>query len=734
MECGTTQCKIPLLIIFSNFIELIIYLFPIIRFQMWVQLITQLSFELIQEAICLFFINKLCKQVNNINTSSSTVIQIFMYVVYYLFIVVLYVLFSQYRNRPPILLTTYLLMILTLDVYQYFVINKSKQSSKQIVLPRKSTLLTSNTTQMNYQPINYEYSPQIQSQNLQFQSFFHSTPTELQSPILVAKQRKHSLSYSPKRDVQKSPPISPIISHPKQPKTGKFDSQTTTDNTHKNSNLPTQIHTVTKYIYSPTLTKRSQIKSNYPRFTDTTFSNTNNDMYLTPPKHNTETIKLRTFSTGSSNFNFWTNQIMRHIITPFSNSPQKRTDGPSGIRNIGNVCFMNSILQSLIVLPLFKSRLIYFSSKGLHNFGAHSRLIETMTSFMNDSNSLIHDPINIIRQLCIYAPNLLANPDNYIVMQSQQDAGEFFLFLIQVLNTAFHTFLIPNPVASEIIDKAIEKYQLPANLDFANLNTLIEIKNLALKQIETAIVSKGETYTDDLAILTELEWSIYGTSHYTPLYELFSGQLVEARYCMSCQGISLNLESFTLLPLSIPDTNKLLLPIEEILEMFSRIEGLQGRERLRCTRCEGTNTGHNFPEQTAVKNGLQDAQRRALLTKLPDYLAIQLSRFHFDPIQKFPYKNTKQISFPLKGLDLSQVHYDSVVNTASNSCLYELKSIVVHSNGSTALSGHYVSYTKYNNRWWLCNDSTVSLVDMEFEKSTNQILENTYLLFYAKQI
>ena len=711
---------------------------------MWIQIISQLVFELIQEAICLFIFNQICKQINN-NRISSNTIQIFTYFVYYLFFVVLYVLFYQHRNRPPILITTYLLMTLTLDVYQYFVINKNKPTSKQSILPRKSTILIPNTTQLDCQPIKYEYSPQIFSQNKQFQSFFHSTPNELQSPILVAMHRKHSLNSYPKQElanpIQNTPQISPIISYINKPQPKVIDSPITTYNTSQNSKIsPTQLH-VTKYSYSPRVTKPSPIQSNYPRLTNTIGSpkitknvNTNNDTNLTPPKLNTETIKLRTFSTGASNFNFWTNQIMRHIITPFSNSPQKRTDGPSGLRNIGNICFMNSILQSIIVLPLFKSRLLYFSAQGLQKFGAHSRLIEALTDYINDSDSLIHDPINIIRQLCVYAPNLLANPDNYIVMQSQQDAGEFFLFLIQVLNAAFHTFLIPNPVANEVIEKAIEKYQLPTNLDFSNLTILSEIRTLALKQLENAVVSKGETYTENLAILAELEWSIYGKSHSTPLYELFCGQLVEARYCMSCQGISLNLESFTLLPLSIPDTNKLLLPIEEILEMFSRIEGLHGREKLRCGRCENSNTEISIQEQSSVKNGLQDAQRRALITKLPDYLAIQLSRFHFDPIHKFPYKNTKQISFPLKGLDLSQVYYDSVVNTVNNSCLYELKSIVLHSNGSTVLSGHYIAYTKYNNVWWLCNDSSVSVVDMEKEKSTNVVLENTYILFYSKQI
>ncbi|KAI6661912.1 Ubiquitin carboxyl-terminal hydrolase 8-like [Oopsacas minuta] len=595
-------------------------------------------------------------------------------------------------------------------------------------------------TSTQFQPIKYEYSPHSHLQQTQFQSFYHSTPKELQSPNLVVREND-KLCPSPKQENNKnsnknSPIISPTIPHSKISYNQTIDKSHPTVKLTANNEIPMSPIVVTKSICSPTKGYPIHI---HPNYTGVTSPNskvaqriTDNADTILAPKTTPEAIKLRTFSTGTSTFNFWTNQIMRHIITPFSPANQKRTDGPCGLRNTGNICFMNSILQSFISLPLFKSRLLYFSKKGLQNFGAYSRLIESLTCYMLDPDSLVHDPTNIIRQICIHTPNLLANPDHYIVMQSQQDAGEFFLSLIELLNTAFQTYLVPDLVAREVTDKAIQMYALPNNLDFSDLNILSEVKNLALKNLENAIVSKGETYTDDLAILAGLEWGIYAQTHSTPLYELFIGQLVEARYCMSCQGISLNLETFTLLPLSIPDSDKLPQAIEEILEKFSRIEGLLGREKLRCTRCEGAINGSGLNSQTS--NGLQDAQRRALITKLPEFLVIQLSRFHFDPILKFPYKNNKQISFPLKNLDMSQVYYESVVNTAGQSHLYELKSVVVHSNGSTALSGHYVAYTKISNRWYMCNDSIVTAVDMEYEKSTKQILENAYILFYGKQI
>ena len=676
------------------------------------EVLSQLFIELCQEVICLFVVDQMYQHIFKYR-SMFKLVKTFIYL---LFIVVLHFLFAKYRNRPPIFITTYMLMCITLYLHT-FVNSLSKQTNNNL-LTRKSTLLNQSPySHRENQPIKIEYSPQ-QHPQLKFQSFYHSTPNELQSPSLVVRTANNSLSSPKPENSLNIPPISPIqpnvhfISPPK----------TTTTKT------PTSV-----ILRSPTsITKpstpiiRHNMTSTLEHNVDCD-NNNNNDTIMTPPKTTPEAIRLRTFSTNSSNFNFWTNQIMRHIITPFSVANQKRTEGPCGLRNIGNVCFMNSILQSLISLPLFKSRLLYFSEKGLEQFGAYSRLISSLRSYMLDSDSLVHDPTKIIRELCIYTPNLLANPDQYIVMQSQQDAGEFFLFLIEVLNSAFHSFLTPSLVAKDITEKAVVMYGLAENLDFSDLSVLSEVKSVALKSLENASASNNTSYTQHLAILAKLEWEIYAKTHSTPLYDLFIGQLVEARSCLSCQGISLNLETFTLLPLSIPDTNKLLLPIEEILELFSRIEGLLGHEKLRCTRCEDNINANQ------TTNGLQDAQRRALITKLPEFLVIQLSRFHFDPIQKFPYKNTKRISFPLKNLDLSQVFYENVVNTASDNHLYELKSVVLHSNGSTALSGHYVSYSKISHKWYLCNDSSVSVVDMEREKSTNQILENAYILFYGRQ-
>ena len=692
---------------------------------MWRQLISQLTFELFAEGICLFLIKQTCHYLNNQTIFKLTRITAQLFEITLFIISIL--IFSHFYGRLPIFLTTYSLM--TISLVCWFVAKNRTHTNTRTYIPRKSTLLTPSDWRENRR-IRSEYTPEHIPYQKRFQSFYHSTPHQLSTPNL---DQISNISSPPKIDSQLL--ISPIPTNQSKSNFVASSSDFSVQRSPIRANLSPMRHNTTNF--TPTNTSLQNVQTTYVN-TQPIVSSQISSLNSNPkPIYNSRTdfpakmepnFKLRTFQTSASNFNFWTNQIMRHIITPFSSTPQKRTDGPCGLRNTGNVCFLNSIFQSLTVLPLFRSKLIEYSK---NNFGAFTGLIGTMTQFVTDSDSLVHDPIYIIRELSPLSQNLLANPDSYIVMQSQQDAGEFFLFLIDALNSIFSEFLSPMPVSKEMTEKAIELYHLPDGLDFTDLNILDQVRNLILKKLEKAVVSNGETYKLDLAILAELEWHIYAGKHSTPLYQLFCGQLVEARYCMSCQGLSLNLEAFTLLPLPIPDTNKLLIPIEEVLERFSRVEGLFGREKLRCTRCE--NTTDVTADACQAGNGLQEGQRRALLTKLPNYLIVQLSRFHYDPIQKFPYKNNKHVSFPLRGLDLSQVYYESVINSTSHNCFYDLKAVVVHSNGSTALSGHYIAYTKYSDKWWLCNDSQVSRVDMESEKSSNYVLENAYILFYARQ-
>jgi ubiquitin carboxyl-terminal hydrolase 22/27/51 len=64
------------------------------------------------------------------------------------------------------------------------------------------------------------------------------------------------------------------------------------------------------------------------------------------------------------------------------------------------------------------------------------------------------------------------------------------------------------------------------------------------------------------------------------------------------------------------------------------------------------------------------------------------------------------------------------INSPANSLTYELSSVIVHKGKID--SGHYVSYSREGNDWFLFDDSKVVLV------SEAEVLDaNAYLLFYT---
>uniref|UniRef100_A0A670YH08 Ubiquitin carboxyl-terminal hydrolase n=1 Tax=Pseudonaja textilis TaxID=8673 RepID=A0A670YH08_PSETE len=106
----------------------------------------------------------------------------------------------------------------------------------------------------------------------------------------------------------------------------------------------------------------------------------------------------------------------------------------------------------------------------------------------------------------------------------------------------------------------------------------------------------------------------------------------------------------------------------------------------------------------------------------PEILCIHLKRFRHDLM--FSTKIGTHVSFPLEGLDLQPfLAKDSPAQIA----VYDLLSVICHHG--TAINGHYTAYCRnnLNNRWYEFDDQSVT----EVTESTIQNAE-AYVLFYRK--
>jgi ubiquitin C-terminal hydrolase len=55
---------------------------------------------------------------------------------------------------------------------------------------------------------------------------------------------------------------------------------------------------------------------------------------------------------------------------------------------------------------------------------------------------------------------------------------------------------------------------------------------------------------------------------------------------------------------------------------------------------------------------------------------------------------------------------DVVASSVTRRILYRLSAVIVH-NGKTMKKGHYYSYVRYGDIWYICNDDSVSVVLIE---------------------
>ena len=108
-------------------------------------------------------------------------------------------------------------------------------------------------------------------------------------------------------------------------------------------------------------------------------------------------------------------------------------------------------------------------------------------------------------------------------------------------------------------------------------------------QIERANGLDNESYAEPIQRLSDLEWLTYKEQNNSALDDLFTGQLVEAQHCISCNRISVGIQTFNVLPVPVVEPRSLngIVYLEDCFAKFGNIEALYGADGLRCDTCNG---------------------------------------------------------------------------------------------------------------------------------------------------
>ncbi|XP_055073365.2 ubiquitin carboxyl-terminal hydrolase 49 isoform X1 [Misgurnus anguillicaudatus] len=414
-----------------------------------------------------------------------------------------------------------------------------------------------------------------------------------------------------------------------------------------------------------------------------------------------------------------TGRLRRHR-TSQSARRKKLAPGVTGLRNLGNTCYMNSILQVLSHLQKFRECFLTLDlceteellaktnhSSALTTLGRMGRAAAGMSQIVPPSLSAAElvqpkEPRSSSRQkmsLCHELHTLFR-----VMWSGRWSLVSPFAMLHSVWNLipAFRGY--DQQDAQEFLCELLDKVQQELESDAPRKHFLIPITQRKLsKQV--------------LKVLNTI----------------FHGQLLSQVTCLSCKRKSNTVEPFWDLSLEFPERyHRMEKPttaacqqscsLSEMLAKFTETEALEG-----CIyACNFCNRKRRKSSHKPLS--LSEACKQLLVCRLPQVLRLHLKRFRWSG-----RNHREKIGV--------HVAFDQVLNIEPYCCsdaaqlpqreayTYDLSAVVMH-HGKGFGSGHYTAYC-YNTEggfWVHCNDSEMNVCSVEEVCSTQ-----AYILFYTQR-
>lgn len=345
--------------------------------------------------------------------------------------------------------------------------------------------------------------------------------------------------------------------------------------------------------------------------------------------------------------------------------------GP-GLANLGNTCYLNSVLQCLAYTPSFAQYLLQKEVLATYTGGGPTTTIHTASrKFM-----MLH---KIHQHKHQGAPGggfcgvrVMAR-----LLQSVHGAGG----------------------AGAVPARVLQPKELVMNIRHVSKNFRIgrqedshEFFRLLLDAMQRTCLRKAH-----------LKQESHPLASTTFIHRLFGGKLKNTLKCAKCQYVSERYDDFLDLSLEI---NNGISSVKGALRHFTATETLDDSNAWKCSSCQR----------------LSRAEKGMTIDTCPNVLVVQLKRFD----GMFGGKIKKHIEFGTT-LDLAIGMNKAAVDRKRGRSRYELHAVLVHAGFSTDC-GHYYAFVKGSSgQWYEMNDETVRWVSLE-----TVLQQKAYMLFYSR--
>ncbi|XP_036392776.1 ubiquitin carboxyl-terminal hydrolase 2-like [Megalops cyprinoides] len=293
-----------------------------------------------------------------------------------------------------------------------------------------------------------------------------------------------------------------------------------------------------------------------------------------------------------------------------SSSPSRDTvnsksgQGLVGLRNLGNTCFMNSIIQCLSNTRDLRDYCLHNSHRRdlNNNSRTNTALMEEFAKLIQtlwtSSGSEAVSPSEFKTQIQKYAPRFVG--------YNQQDAQEFLRFLLDGLHNEVNRVTVRPRGHMEDFD------HLPDD-------------------------EKGKKM-----------WNKYLEREDSRIVDLFVGQLKSSLTCSECRYCSTVFDPFWDLSLPIAKKGYGEVSLMDCMRLFTKEDVLDGDEKPTCYRCKAR----------------RKCTKKFTIQKFPKILVLHLKRFSEARIRTS--KLSTFVNFPMKDLDLREFASENSINAVYN--------------------------------------------------------------------